>query len=88
MEDYTNLFLSSKDINKLFNDMNVELQKISTWFKANKLTLNLTKVKWTLFQSQKKKGVIVNDLPILHINNFEIVRESVTKFLGIYIDKT
>ena len=68
--------------------MNVELQKISTWFKANKLTLNLTKVKWTLFQSQKKKGVIVNDLPILHINNFEIVRESVTKFLGIYIDKT
>ena len=88
MEDYTNLFLSSKDIIKLFNDMNVELQKISTWFKANKLTLNLTKVKWTLFQSQKKKGVIVNDLPILHINNFEIVRESVAKFLGIYIDKT
>ena len=27
--DDTNLFLSNKDINKLFNDMNVELQKMS-----------------------------------------------------------
>ena len=26
-EDDTNMFLSNKDINKLFNDMNVELQK-------------------------------------------------------------
>ena len=27
--DDTNLFLSNKDINKLFNDMNVEQQKMS-----------------------------------------------------------
>ena len=33
--DDTNLFLSIKDINKLFNDMNVELQKMSILFKAN-----------------------------------------------------
>ena len=26
-EDDTNMFLSNKDINKLFNDTNVELQK-------------------------------------------------------------
>ena len=37
-----NMFLSDKDINKLFNDMNVDLQKMSIWFKANKLSLNLT----------------------------------------------
>ena len=43
--DVTNLFLSNKDINKLFNHMNVELQKMSIWFKANKLFLNLTKTK-------------------------------------------
>ena len=85
--DDTNLFLSNKDINKLFNDMNVELQKMSIWFKANKLSLNLTKTKWTLFHSEKKKRLIANDLPILYIDNFEIVRESVTKFLGIFIDK-
>ena len=85
--DNTNLFLSKKDINKPFNDMNVELQKMSVWFKANKLSLNLTKTKWTLFHSQKKKRLIANDLSILYIDNFEIVRERGTKFLGIFTDK-
>ena len=53
--DDTNLFLSNKDINKLFNEMNAELQKMSIWFKhgtkVNKLSLNLTETKWTLFHS-------------------------------------
>ena len=31
-EDDTDLLLSNKDINKLFSDMNVELQKMSIWF--------------------------------------------------------
>ena len=66
--DDTNLFLSIKDINKLFNDVNVELQKMSILFKANQLSLNLTKTKWTLFHSQKKKRLIANDLPILYID--------------------
>ena len=83
----TNLFLSNKDINKLFNDMNVQLQKMSIWFKANKLSLNLTKTKWTLFHSQKKKRLMANDLPMLYIDNFEIVRGSVTRFLSIFIDE-
>ena len=29
--------------------------------------------KWTLFHLQDKKCLIANDLPILHIKNFEIV---------------
>ena len=49
--DGKNLFLTNKDINKLFDDMNVERRKMSIWFKANKLSLNLTKTKWTLFHS-------------------------------------
>ena len=60
---------------------------MSVWFKANKLSLNLTKVKWTLFPSQKKKRLIANDLPILYIDNFGIGRESITKFLGIFIEE-
>ena len=87
LADDTNLFLSNKSINKQLNDMNVELQKISIWFKANKLSLILTKTKWTLFHLQKKKRLITNDLPILYIDNFEIAGESVTKFLGISIDE-
>ena len=60
--DDTNLFLSNKAINKLFNDMNVELQKISIWFKANKISVNLTKTKWTFFYSQKKNRLFANDI--------------------------
>ena len=78
--DDTNLFLSNRDINKLFNDINVELQEMSILFKANNFSLNLTKTKWTLFHSQKKKRFIANDLPMIYIDNFEFVRESVTKF--------
>ena len=62
--DDTNLFLSTKEINKQFHDMNVELQKMSILFKGNKLYLNLTKTKWVLFYSQNKKRLNENDLPI------------------------
>ena len=48
---------------------------MSIWLKANKLSLNLTKTKWTLFHLQKKKRE--SDLAILYIDNFETVRESV-----------
>ena len=33
---------------------------MSIWFKANKLSQNLTKTKWTLFHSQKKRHLIAN----------------------------
>ena len=55
--DDTKLLLSNKDINYLkilFNAMNVELQKLSIWFKTNKISLNLRKTKRTLFHSQEK----------------------------------
>ena len=44
-------------------------------------------MKWTIFHSQKEKRLIANNLPIPYINNFEILRESVIKFLGIFIDE-
>ena len=53
--DDTNLLLSNKDINKLFHYMNVELQKMSSWFKANKFSLNLTKNKVDTFSLTKEK---------------------------------
>ena len=56
--DDTNLFLSHKNINDLFLNMNNELQNISTWFKANKLSLNLDKTKWSLFHPLHKKDNI------------------------------
>ena len=47
--DDTNLFLSDENISELFQQMNKELKSVSTWFKANKLSINIDKTKWTLF---------------------------------------
>ena len=63
--DDTNLFLSDKDINVLFTKMNKELEKVSTWFKANKLSLNTLKTKYSLFHQANKKHEIPEDLPVL-----------------------
>ena len=53
--DDTNLFLSHKDLNTLFLNMNTELHKVSTWFKSNKLSLNIDKTKWSIFHPLSKK---------------------------------
>ena len=84
--DDTNLFLADKNINILFNNMNIELQKVSSWFKSNKLSLNINKTKWTIFHPAAKKRLI-NELPSLTIDTVLIKKEKVTKFLGVYIDE-
>ena len=45
--DDTNLFCSSNDIKTLF--LNTNLEQISDWFRANKLSLNEDKTTFTLF---------------------------------------
>ena len=47
--DDTNLFCSNKKIKPLFLKANLELRKISEWFRANKLSLNEDKTRFILF---------------------------------------
>ena len=47
--DNTNLFCTNNDIEILFSAVNMELEKISEWFKENKLLLNIKKTHYTLF---------------------------------------
>ena len=42
--DDTNLFYAERDMKKLFEMVNNELQKISRWFILNKLSINVTKI--------------------------------------------
>ena len=67
--------------------MNNELGKISTWFKANKLSLNVSKTKFSLFHPNSKKRFVPADLPLLKIDNTRIIRDHITKFLGVLIDE-
>ncbi|XP_065678502.1 uncharacterized protein LOC136093427 [Hydra vulgaris] len=85
--DDTNLFLSNNNINKLFYDMNIELTKISDWFKSNKLSLNIDKTKWIFFHPQFKKHLLPSNIPLLHIDNIQIKRVTFKNVLGILVEE-
>ena len=60
---------------------------VSTWFKSNKLSLNVDKTNWLLFHTLSKRQSLPQTLPNLLIENVHIKREYVTKFLGVCIDE-
>lgn len=85
--DDTNLFKSGKNLTVLYNEMNEELEKVSVWFKANKLSLNATKTKYSIFHTPHQRKYIPDILPELLIDGVAIKRDKTSKFLGIYIDE-
>ena len=85
--DDTNLFYSHNNIKILFKNADDELESISQWFKANKLSLIEGKTKFTLFHKPCDKDNLPLQLPNLKINNNEIKRSSSIKFLGVLVDE-
>ena len=85
--DDTNLFFSNCNIPVLFATVNSELSKISQWFLANKLSLNVTKTKYSFFHKTSKKDDIPLKLPRFQINSYNIERIPSIKFLGVLSDK-
>jgi hypothetical protein len=89
--DDTTLQLNSSDVQNLFNTANSELSKVAEWFRANKLTLNLSKTKYILFK-QPSQHVDFSNLK-LGIDNVNIERiglgceERAFKFVGMYLDE-
>ena len=64
-------------------NLNNELNKISTWLKLNKLSLNIDKTKAMLFHTPQRKI----DKPKIYIENNEINYVEHFNFLGIIIDE-
>ena len=82
--DDTNIFCSGKNINELLLMVNLELQKLCTWFSVNKLTLNIGKTNFMLFTKHNVQSP--SDIKIC-IKGQNIERVKVTKFLGVLIDE-
>ena len=64
--------------------LNCKLNKTSLWFKANKLSLNLTETKYSISPGIKRE-IFKRTTTIM--DNIAIERENVTKFLGVLIDE-
>ena len=82
--DDTNLFMSHKDPVYLAASRNSELNKLSTWFKANKLSLNLKKTNFMLFKP-RHKGYHFPMQVSINEQRIEQVKETV--FLGVVLDE-
>jgi len=67
--------------------MNNELNNLSIWFQANKLSLNLTKTNSILFHSKNMKHIIGKASGQLKVNDVIIKEVNSVKFLGLQIDK-
>ena len=82
--DDTNLFMSHKDPVYLAASLNSELNKLSAWFKANKLSLNLKKTNFMLFKPRQKKY----HFPMqTSVNEQRIEQVKETVFLGVVLDE-
>jgi len=82
--DDTNLFLSDTNLANLINTANFEVNKISTWFKANKLSLNISKTNYIVFRTKYKS---IENCDGIKIDNIKLEQVYKTKFLGVIINQ-
>ena len=83
--DDTNLFYSNSDLAQLQKIVNSELTKLSDWFCANKLSLNVVKTNYMLFGYKPIPKTLAQFKLFIDGNNLE--RVSSTKFLGVFVDE-
>ena len=85
--DDTNCIYFHKNIEGLFYAVNSELEKVSQWFKANKLSINIKKTKFTLFHKNSFKDDIPVKFPSLMVGSNSVEKTSSIKFLGVMLDE-
>jgi hypothetical protein len=89
--DDTTLYLSHKDLNKLYAEANIGINLLFEWFCANKLALNAQKTKYIVIRPHQKtcnledRDIFINDSKLMRIGHN--CNETTVKFLGIKIDE-
>ena len=66
--DDTNILLSHNNLREIKNIMNLELINVSSWFKSNKLSLNISKTHFMHFQTTRRnvtlsQNIIIDNIP-------------------------
>ena len=80
--DDTTIYLSSTNISYLYTTMNDELLKLTDWFRANKLSLNISKTNYMYILFTYQNRQVVTNI-YLKLSDVSIERAKCTKFLGI-----
>ena len=80
--DDTNIFFKDTNLKRLEQTVNNELELYFNWFASNKLSLNVSKTNFMVFNMPPGQK---HDFNIL-INNDNLQAASYVKFLGVLID--
>ena len=81
--DDTNLLCSSKNMKDLRKAMNKDLKLLYTWLCANRLSLNVGKTEFIVFQSRRQQA---HERITLKLNNATIYESFKLKYLGLILD--
>ena len=83
--DDTCVLLGGKDLENLITCLNNELKKITTWLKANKLSLNAQKNFYMIFHRARLK--LPHNHQSLHMNDSTLSETQQFKYLGVLLDQ-
>ena len=78
------MYVSEKNVNDLIRTTNNELVTVSKWLASSKMTLNLEKSHYVIFNRNK---IFPEQMPPLSLCSKTLIRKPFTKFLGITIDE-
>lgn len=85
--DDTSLLFIDNDILDLYLHLNTELDRVYSWLKSNKLSLNIKKTKYMLFRSPHKPIPTYHKTLDLSLEGHKIELVNTYKFLGIWFDE-
>ena len=86
--DDTTIYYSHKSVHCLLCTVNTELEKVSTWLKHNKLTLNTNNTKYLIFSSAQKLCKIKDRHTWdIFLNDTAIERVDKIKLLGVILSE-
>ena len=80
--DDTTIYLSGRDLTRLFEEVCMELCKVDDWLKANRLSLNIGKTFYMIITHNNYDETDIN----IRIRDVQLSRVTSTKFLGVTID--
>ena len=81
--DDTTVLYSHKDLANKIVMINNELQKVTDWFKANKLSINVDKTNFMIWVHHRNIQILINIL----LDGRCLSRVNKTNFLGVIIDE-
>ena len=64
--DDTTIYYSSKNLDDLYNKINHDLYTVADWFRANKLTLNISKTNYVIFTKSAQERIKNKSIQIGH----------------------